>query len=340
MKHIRRKSTLLLLTIAIVVGSLSSSAYALGQSPDPVSDGYQYLITPESDDWFNYSVTEKVAMLQIPEETLSAMSNDELIEALAAYPYLVDIYLYGCSVHDGVEVVKTYCSALNELLKRDPELTSLGNYLSTNSAAYLASTDAEAPFNFEYNALTEIFIAVSNETANTALCFGNVITTPKNTTVQVDTVIERHTSSQHAALDAMQLKEVYNAELIQTGSCLYNCHYFAWYMNGSFAENSLKCMPNPSAYMEDGSYTRTYTGNKNAPHCATNIRNGDIIFYGSTNNLYYTHSAICTNTSITTSAIRSLHCISKWGICGVFSHYLDSVPAGYDTSNISAWRLS
>lgn len=161
MKRIRRKSTLLLLAIAVVVSLLSASAYALDRSADPISDGYQYPITPESDDWFDYSVTEKVAMLKIPEETLSAMSNDELIEALAAYPYLVDLYVYGSSVHDGVEVLKTYCSALNELLKRDPELSSLGDYLSANSTAYPPSTDSEDTFNFEYNALTDIFMAVS-----------------------------------------------------------------------------------------------------------------------------------------------------------------------------------
>lgn len=92
--------------------------------------------------------------------------------------------------------------------------------------------------------------------------------------------------------------------------------------------------------MTDGSYTKTYTGNINTPHCATNIRCGNIIFYGSTSKLSTAHSAICTDTSITAEAVKGLKCVSKWGSYGIFSHDLDDVPAGYDTSTISAWRLT
>ena len=72
--------------------SVPSNAYEenLDKSENPFPE-YKYSITPDSDDWNDYSVKEKVEMLRIPDEELSSMTNDELISAIYNYPYLIDI---------------------------------------------------------------------------------------------------------------------------------------------------------------------------------------------------------------------------------------------------------
>lgn len=334
----------MLLMFAIVLAVLGNSAPALALTPSGETQaleiGFQYPITPDSDDWESYTVTEKVQMLQIPSETLATMSNRDLVKALASYPYLVDIYVYGMSVSDGIDVVKTYCSALDELLKRDGGIVAINDYLNDDAAEGLSD--------FEWGALDDIYhVLWSADLPALALTpdlsplyvSPDFVMTPNGTQVPVEEKEELYSESVRAAYNDL-LGTLYSVVLIESGTSLYNCHYYAWHLNGNTDYFMYRWMPNPSAYMTDGSYTLVYSGNINTPHCSTNVRYGDIIFYGSTDNLDSTHSAICIDTTITDGALRSLHCISKWGVNGIFDHYLGNVPSDYDTTTISVWRLS
>lgn len=156
----RLVSAVMLFVFVIAMQSSINSVFAVEQTEESISE-YRYCITPDSDDWGLYSVAEKVEMLQIPDSELAVMSNESLIVALAAYPYLVDIYLYGGSVYEGVQVVRTYCSALNELLERDPTLAILNEYLTVNSETSIVSTNEENQDAFAYMALSDILSAVS-----------------------------------------------------------------------------------------------------------------------------------------------------------------------------------
>lgn len=336
MKHL-----LSILVMLAIVLSLFSSATPVFATSSPLKSQsslteYHYPITPDSDDWNYYTVTEKVIMLQIPESTLATMTDVELIAALASYPYLIDIYLYGSSVQDGVDIVKTYCSALNELLKRDSDLGALLDYLSTEPQTVYNKD------NFRLAALRDIYlsqVADSNVSTCASSNAKSYVTTPKGTSVEVITALELDSTSEHECWDDEALR-TYGAELIEPGTCLYNCHYYAWHLKGDIESDTLRCMLRPGAYMTDGSYTRTYTGNMNAPHYATSIRNGDIIHYGTIDDTLSSHSAICIETSVTSNTIKNITCISKWGTLGIFKHKLGNVPTGYDTSTVSAWRLS
>ena len=57
-------------------------------------DRYVYPITVDSEDWFNYPVMEKVAMLRIDESILKNMNDYELVWAIADYPYLGNFGIY------------------------------------------------------------------------------------------------------------------------------------------------------------------------------------------------------------------------------------------------------
>ncbi len=81
-----------------------------------------YLIKPGTEEWVKLgSVQNKREACRIPEETLKRMTNDELIEAIMEYPFLVDIYLFGKDeepLRYAVNSVYEGCDALRELLSR------------------------------------------------------------------------------------------------------------------------------------------------------------------------------------------------------------------------------
>lgn len=81
-----------------------------------------YLIKPGTEEWVKLgTVQNKREACRIPEETLKKMSNDELIEAVLEYPFLVDIYLFGMEgepVRTAAKSVYEGCDALRELLSR------------------------------------------------------------------------------------------------------------------------------------------------------------------------------------------------------------------------------
>lgn len=81
-----------------------------------------YLIKPGTEEWVNLRTEQnKKEALRIPEETLKQMSNDELLEAVIEYPFLVEVYLYGAPGEPKITAAKSIyegCDALRELLSR------------------------------------------------------------------------------------------------------------------------------------------------------------------------------------------------------------------------------
>lgn len=81
-----------------------------------------YLIKPGTEEWIKLGTEEnKKEALRIPEETLKQMSNEELIDAVREYPFLVEVYLYGKPGEPKITAAKSIyegCDALRELLSR------------------------------------------------------------------------------------------------------------------------------------------------------------------------------------------------------------------------------
>ena len=81
-----------------------------------------YLIKPGTEEWVKLGTEQnKKEALRIPEETLEQMSNEELLEAVWEYPFLVEVYLYGKPGEPKRTAAKSIyegCDALRELLSR------------------------------------------------------------------------------------------------------------------------------------------------------------------------------------------------------------------------------
>lgn len=78
---------------------------------------YVYPLTIESPNWFSYSVPEKHELLKIDGQSLKQMSDSELVEAIADYPYLGDVWLVG-TMEEGLAAFANDCSAYAELITR------------------------------------------------------------------------------------------------------------------------------------------------------------------------------------------------------------------------------
>lgn len=96
-----------------------------------------YLIKPGTEEWVKLgTVQNKREACRIPEETLKRMTNDELIEAIMEYPFLVDIYLFGPEgepLRTAAQSVYEGCDALRELLSRRDGAEALRAYRETIS---------------------------------------------------------------------------------------------------------------------------------------------------------------------------------------------------------------
>lgn len=309
------------------------------------SSGYLYPITPDSDEWEEYTVLEKVELLRIPQHILDRMTDEELVNAIASYPYLIDIYCYGEKVIDGIEVSRSYFSALDELLSRETGTQSLAEFGVKKANNYYTNYSTRGSDDglrdlFVANALMDILNAQTDAPEN-------AVANRRSSTVEVYIGQELHTAAVHRAWD-QEILRVYNATLVSSGTCLYNCHSYAWYSQST--SNSYVIL-DPTPFMDSGNYSRIYLGGLGTQSNSTSIKYGDIIFYGDINayNAAQTeaqkralmetwHSAIYISTTVSGIPLANQMCISKWGANGVYKHQMGIVPAGYNVTCITAWR--
>lgn len=110
-------------------------------------------------------------------------------------------------------------------------------------------------------------------------------TTPRGTAVSYATYTCSHSSGYHEKVAEADVS-AYGVSLIAVGSCVFNCHSYAWY---SQSTSNPYWIPDPSIYMTDGSYTKYFSGT--ASSSAIDLQLGD--------RLYYTglHSAIVTSSA-------------------------------------------
>lgn len=318
---------LLVLIFTVLVISVPGAAAepAEDASVVPVTH-YEYPITPDSPDWFNYTVLEKVEMLRIPDEILDRMTDEALIDAILAYPFLCDLHAYGFgTIDEGIETSRSYFSALDELLSRDTAATSLKTYgLASVESIASEITNEVSDEAFYAGALAEIITAVCDDTV-VSIEYGKnpsaeplvevAVYTPKGTRVDCSKISETHPASDHLNWDnALQAR--YNITKLYDGTCVFNCHSYAWY---SRSASNPYWMENPSAYMSDGSYRRIYSGSSGQLYMGTGIQSGDIVYYGGN-----THSAVVTaSPSASTAAIGNgagRLCRNCRAICAVFGY--------------------
>lgn len=291
---------------------------------------HRYQITPESNDWFDYTVQEKTEMLRIDDTELEKMSDQQLVRAIADYPYLVDIYAYD-SIGEGIEKLSENCDAFAELMSRNSGEKSMFKYGKQIVEKSEVNAFGEARGEFVSYAIDDILEYLEgNHALNDEYHLAKTgPKTPNGSSVSYSTNTEWHNNNYHKTLDN-EVVSTYGVTLVRNGSCKYNCHSYAWYSTSS--ANSY-WIDDPSIYMTDGSYSKKYSGRISTATNLCYISVNDRVYYGSG-----THSALFIGSPSNGAPIATEKVRSKWGALGVFEHTVANVPSGYDTSSISVWH--
>ena len=312
--------------ILLAMSGICFTSVAADTEDSGKQEHYVYPIDVTSDNWFDYTVLEKNEMLRINDETLGKMTDENLVYAIADYPYLVDYLAYG----EDVLRFSKYCSAMGELLSRETCADSLKKYSRQIIEEYKSNPREDGRSTIVSYLLQDITEAVSNKTRpNSGTRLLNYVFTPNGSKVYVTYPSESHTTAYHQAADADAVS-TYGISLVRGGSCTYNHHSYAWY---STASTNNCWMGNPSAYMTDGSYTLKYSGGTSSSLYSYGVSQNDRLYYA--NN---THSAIFTGYTGGGAPFASYSATSKWGTLGVFVHGVTNVPAGCNYSTVSIWH--
>ena len=317
-----------IMTVVILIGSLLFG----GGTKSFFQDHYVYPITVQSEDWFDYSVLEKNEMLRISQSVLEQMNEKQLIEAIADFPYLVDIYVFD-TIEDGLEHFKNTCSAYAELITRNNYQSSLNLYANELIDYYKENPRCDGRTEFVCEALRDLIQTVNSENCDMNRSSETPVRsapiTPSGYTVYYTTPTESHTGSYHATKDT-EVVTTYGVTQKKPGSCLYNCHSYAWH---SQAATNIYWIPDPISYLNDPVYSCVYIGYVSTCTSTTGVSYHDRIVYAGR-----CHSALFIGDASSGAPLAGVKVISKWGTLGVFEHYIVNVPADYSYSSITIWH--
>lgn len=112
---------------------------------------FEYPITPDDPEWKELgSVRNKIEACRIPTEILDKMTDEQLIQAILDFPFLIDLFLVN-SKEDGVKSLERTCDAYRELLSRSSAKDALLN--KVEQQASVCSTEISVEEEFINNAL-------------------------------------------------------------------------------------------------------------------------------------------------------------------------------------------
>lgn len=315
----------------LVVAMVFALAYSCKISVVAVETGDVYSSTIESEEWFEHSVLEKSEMLRIDARRIEKMTDEQLVRAIADYPYLVDIYI-GDTMSEGLEQFKGTCDAYNELMKREGGAESFVKYSQNVISEMKDNPREDGRTVFVTQALEDIVEELKGHNKLDAINYATSSsgpTTPNKNPVPYTTPSESHTSAYHATLDK-EVVTTYGVKLVRNGSCKYNCHSYAWH---STASSNPYWIAKPTIYMTDGSYMRKFSGSVSNSIYTCGLSVNDKVYYASN-----THSALFIDNPLNGAPLATLKVRSKWGKLGVLEHTVTNVPASYNYSTVSIWH--
>jgi len=344
--------TLPLILVMALSFSPCASATALEESEDAqaysITEPYEYGIDLDSDEWKNSSLSERVADVYVSDDVVENMSTQALTITVLCNPFLSDFWAFD-NYEQAMEIVSHKVNGLTELLTREDVLETISLIASDEELFTSALIDyGSDETNIEIlsmklellNTLTSVFAGTESdsfvsscEDAALLQASKTTVPTPNGSSVKVisgltyadhSTTLSAVKAAQTSLLGSYSSATVVRD--VSSATAAYNCHSYAWYSTSS--SNSY-WMCDPSTYMTDGSYI-SGTAKVGSKITYTAVSSGTII-----------HSAIVSKLS---SGSTPVTVKSKWGRCGVISHYTNDCPytdtSEYGSIRISTWNAS
>jgi hypothetical protein len=99
--------------------------------------GYQFTIIPGTEAWKSLDINEnKHTLLQIPEDTLSIISTQRLIETCLYYPMMIDVFAFD-NLMQGFDAIRKNFNGFNELFQRQDVTIHLLSYYQSRPPAFI-----------------------------------------------------------------------------------------------------------------------------------------------------------------------------------------------------------
>lgn len=329
-----------------------------------INTPYEYPVVPGTEEWAELmSFPEKIEVCKIPEGKAEAMSTEALIETILNHPIWTIYFAYDMdSVYDIYS--EDIIVALKELEQReDADELLLARYQADQVAPM--SLDNATDEDGSKSEFLEILLAQPvfyddlNETELEALDkeaaekaeirrtdgkayvnrspFYSVLAAKQNvqtTSIQKAppytytpngsrVVLEKNdpTVDDAAQANAHFAKMFIKANRLDDPTGVYNCHSYAWYNPSSSNSYWLR---DPSIYWTDGSYTAYTPGSS----IAANTR---VLFKQNKNaGVDNWHSVYVRTSQATRNNYAFVVAESKWGMYGLYEHYLLDHPYATD----------
>lgn len=212
-----------------------------------------------------------------------------------------------------------------EILIAQPEMTAPLTNEDLSSLAEIAENKSRLKSDAlnVYSGSCVSFARALSEVAGSDLTstLAYTIKTPAGTRVEVYNYanIDDWTSAEKNVLNEQMLEAYPTATLLRDASKKYNCHSYAWYSTSS---TNHYWMDDPSAYMSDGSYSKSTR------------QIGDKAYWSHSVSGVPIHSGIVEEHMQSGAFVGAR---SKWGQLGVYNHRFDDCPYA---GSISYWKRS
>ncbi|MCL2510623.1 MAG: hypothetical protein FWF09_01080 [Bacteroidales bacterium] len=160
---IKLKKPFLLFSFSVIFAStVMAQSYQPFQQHERLRyNGYQFTIFPGTEAWKDLDVNaNKHALLQIPEDTLRAISTRRLIETCLYYPMIMNVFSFDNKVQ-GFEFIRKNFNGLGELFQRQDAGMHLLSYYQHRAPAFITQFEESVDrgrYSFDF-VLLELMIA-------------------------------------------------------------------------------------------------------------------------------------------------------------------------------------
>ena len=156
----------------LLTGNVFSQTFSPYKTEAIIYTGYSYPITPKSNEWKDKNHSQRIAALQLPNDTLQNISTSRLLETCLYYPLNIDAFM-----NDDVVVcfkkIKSQFNGYEELFGRDDFSQVLMELYSSRDVDFIEQIDNDydrGQYSFDYRIMelmmNEILDEASNQRSN------------------------------------------------------------------------------------------------------------------------------------------------------------------------------
>lgn len=162
------KRIILTLLVLIAVKGMNAQSFQPYKSCIIAYSGYDYPVVPGTESWKNITYAQRLASLQMPDDTLQNISTSRLLETCLYYPFNINIFALDDKMA-GYERVKESFNGYDELVQRTDFVQELMNLYNSRDVAFVNRIDTvydRGLYSFDFQIMEFMFTDAANIATN------------------------------------------------------------------------------------------------------------------------------------------------------------------------------